>query len=139
MRWCALDIYHSVPAVREVLATVHSPATVNVSWTLFYTGGSPVDLFSVQYRKNNSDWWRTGLMLSQIASNVSSTLVRGLEGGVVYVFGVAATNELGKGEITVSMPIISHALGIAPPTGFKSSLILFYLFCPSIFIPNISL
>ena len=70
-----------------------------------------MELFSVQYRKHNSDCWRTNFRLSHITGNESSTLVRGLEGGAVYVFGVAATSAVGRGEMAESTLTLSHTLG----------------------------
>lgn len=117
-------LLNPVPGVGSVSAAVNGPGSANVSWTLAYSGGLPVQRFFVEYRRNDMPIWRRVQAESvelQIA-NFSILperryhIVRSLESQELYEFRVAASNELGMGEFQrTSERLLSHEIGIPSP------------------------
>lgn len=111
-----------VPGIGSVTATVEGPGAANVTWTLGFSGGSPVLQYQIEYRRNDTSVWMTAGASRAEADNTDqnlvapagsrSAIVRGLEAEQFYLFRVAGSNSLGRGEYTESsIPLLSHRTG----------------------------
>ena len=113
-----------VPGVGSVRASVYGPGSMEVTWTLAYSGGLPVLYFELQFQKLNTEWQKPRSPCNNVISRQSrfSTsavvvphsrlwIVNGLESEELYRFRVRAVNELGEGEYVTSEPALSHPIG----------------------------
>lgn len=104
-----------VPSIAAVSGVIHGPAEMIVSWQVAYTGGYPISLFAVEFRKYpTNDPWTVIPSVTNITSNTTnySVSVGKLEGEQWYVFRVAAINSLGRGAYRVSQPTLSDLEGL---------------------------
>lgn len=114
-----------VPGVGSVTSAVDGPGSANVSWTLAYSGGLPVQSFFVEYRRNDTTTWQRPRIEGEelhIAANSSVSpekrfhIVRNLESQELYEFRVAGSNKLGTGDFRhVDEPLLSHEIGVPSP------------------------
>ena len=119
-----------VPRVGSVLASVQGPGSVEVTWTLAYSGGLPVLHFELHFQKlNDTVWQSAGRNCNSVprypsfnttldmepgslaVAHSRSWIVNGLESEELYIFRVRAANELGEGEYAVTEPLLSHTVG----------------------------
>lgn len=104
-------------------AVIYGPGAANISWTLAFSGGFPVQQFHIEFRRNDSEEWRAVFSSSNresagvaISPDNRYHIVHQLEAQEEYVFRVAASNELGRGEFTeVHEPLLSHHIGVPSP------------------------
>lgn len=104
---------------------VDGPGSANVSWTLAYSGGLPVQSFIIEYRRNDTATWQRARSEGEklnIAANSSvsptrrSHIVQNLESEELYEFRVAGSNRLGTGDFRhVDEPLLSHEIGVPSP------------------------
>lgn len=103
-------------------AVVSGPGSANVSWSLAYSGGLPVQHFLVEYRRNDTPIWRRAraeeaqITNSGVPPERRFHIVRGLESDELYEFRVAASNEFGTGDYQNSSELLlSHEVGVPSP------------------------
>ena len=104
-------------------SAIHGPGSANISWSLAFSGGLPVRQFHVEFRRNDSDVWRTALPSREeldegvvIPPVMRYHIVHQLESQENYVFRVAASNELGRGDFTETTDLLlSHHIGVPSP------------------------
>ena len=109
-----------------MVSAVHGPASANVSWTLAFSGGVPVEGFHIEFRRNDSLIWQRALVMEEgepsenlmVSPNKRFQVVGGLEAEELYVFRVAGSNGLGRGKFVVTEEfLLSHHIGVpSPPT-----------------------
>lgn len=104
-------------------SVVIGPGLANISWTLAYSGGLPVQQFYVEYRRNDTLTWRRsqpedlaeGALLanSTISPDRRYHVVHELEAEEHYIFRVAGYNKLGRGSFTeTTETLLSHHMGV---------------------------
>ena len=106
-------------------SVVHGPGSANISWSLAYSGGHPVQEFHVEYRRNDSLTWSRVVLnrdqefdagLAVIPPERRLQMVHHLEAEEYYIFRVAASNRLGMGEFTeTTETLLSHHIGVPSP------------------------
>ena len=117
-----------MPGVGSVTSAIAGPGSAEVSWTLAYSGGLPVQNFIVEYKRNDSTTWQRaqseGEELQEHILGTNSSIppetrfhiVRNLESQEVYEFRVSGSNELGTGDFQhVNEPLLSHEIGVPSP------------------------
>ena len=126
-----------MPGVGSVTAQARGPGTAHLSWTLAFSGGVAVSHFVIEYRLQDSvskwyqastvPWNQTSTVLGNqtsinrtlpVPGNLRQSLVYDLEAESLYLFRVAAVNQLGMGNFTQTPQAIhSDAEGVpSPPT-----------------------
>lgn len=87
----------------QVLTPPHQPRlngsstsfdSVALNWVLADTGGSPIKLFIVNYRRQFGEWAES----ISVDRRSSSITVDGLECGTTYEFTVSGVNKIGTGD-----------------------------------------
>lgn len=109
-------------------SAVTGPGSANVSWTLAFSGGQPVQSFFIEYKRNDSNTWqraqseREGLRDHILGRNSSVPpetrfyIVRNLESQEAYEFRVSGSNEFGMGDFQhVDELLLSHEIGAPSP------------------------
>ena len=103
-------------------SAVYGPGAALVYWTLAYSGGQPVQLFEIAFKKVNDSHWQDDLDVvgsgssNSIPPEFRSWIVNRLEAEERYLFRVRAMNELGYGNYTeMIVPILSHMYGVPSP------------------------
>lgn len=117
-----------VPGVGSVKALAQGPSSANLSWTLAFSGGSPITKFVIEFRRNDSSAWHPALtvpwnetgdinkMASDISPDIRQTTIFGLEAREFYQFRMAASNRLGMGPFSVTtQAILSNSKGVPSP------------------------
>lgn len=126
MTFCLLHC-SAVPGIGSVASFTHGPGSANISWTLAFSGGHPVTQFHIECKLNNSFTWRRVLSSTEVEEQDMNTtispdnrfhVVHQLEAEEHYVFRVAGSNILGRGDFTeTSETLLSHHIGVpSPPT-----------------------
>lgn len=105
-------------------AVVNGPSSAIVTWTLAFSGGIPVNKFTIEYRRNDSSKWNSGRtktwdgvdssnLNSAISPGVRQIVVYGLESAEFYEFRLSGSNHLGMGDYReTSEAIRSHQQGV---------------------------
>ncbi|KAK3593323.1 hypothetical protein CHS0354_031382 [Potamilus streckersoni] len=72
--------------------------TITITWSQGFNGYGPVRNYTVQYKSQGQDWTS---VLDLIQPNVTTYTVHVLRPNTVYVFRVAATNDIGTSAFSV--------------------------------------
>ncbi len=119
-----------------MLSAVQGPGSANISWTLAFSGGLPVEGFHIEFRRNDSLVWHRGALVTEeeefgalltnggginadsmvVPANRRFQIVGGLEAEELYMFRVAGSNGLGRGEFVATEELLlSHHTGVPSP------------------------